>query len=100
MSDLTRKVMLASMGLMSLTEKKAKQLARDLMKEGELAETEESEFIETMVEKSQEISRDINKIIEEKVEKYFEKFNLVTAKDLEEINQKLDLLINEKKGSK
>ncbi len=100
MSDLTRKVMLASMGLISLTEKRARKLAKDLIKEGELAETEESEFIETMVEKSQEISRDINKKIEEQVEKYFEKFNLVTAKDLEEINQKLDLLINEKKGSK
>ncbi len=100
MSDLTKKIVLASMGLMSITKKRAQQLAKDLIKEGQLAEAEEEEFIKDMVNKSQQISNDINKKIEGNVDKYLKKLNIATQKDLEDINEKLDILIKDSKSQK
>ena len=98
MTDLTKKVILASMGLVSITKKRAQQLAKDLIKEGNLAEKEEAEFIEEMVNKSKEIGSDINKKIDETVDKYLKKLDIATRKDLEDINRKLDTLIRENKS--
>ncbi|MCE5329460.1 phasin family protein [bacterium] len=96
MTDLIENVILAGLGLLSLTEKKAKDLAKDLIKRGELSETKEAEFVKDIMKKAEKVDGDIEKRIEKIVEKYLEKLNIPTRKDLDNIEQKLDRLIKEK----
>ncbi len=96
MTDLIENVILAGLGLLSLTEKKAKDLAKDLIKRGELSETKEAEFVKDIMKKAEKVDGDIEKKIEKIVEKYLEKLNIPTRKDLDNIEQKLDRLIKEK----
>ena len=96
MSDLTKNTILAGLGLLSLTEKKVKDLAKDLIKRGELSETKEAEFVKDIMKKAEKVDGDIEKKIEIIVEKYLRKLNIPTHRDLNDIKQKLDRLLKEK----
>lgn len=97
MSDLIKNIMLANLGIISVSKKKAEELARDLIKEGALSETEGAKFTKDLITKSEEISSDINKKIEETVAKSLKRLDLPTHRDLEDIKQKLDKLAKQKK---
>jgi len=96
MSDLIKNMLLAGLGIISITKEKAEKIAKDLIKSGELSETEEAKFIKDLMTKSEKIGSDIDKKIEEIVEKTLEKLNIPTRKDLDDIKQKLDRLIKQK----
>ena len=96
MSDLTKNVILAGLGLLSLTENKAKDLAKDLIKRGELSEGKEAEFVKDIMEKAEKVDDDIEKKIKIIVEKHLRKLNIPTHRDLNDIKQKLDRLLKEK----
>jgi polyhydroxyalkanoate synthesis regulator phasin len=93
MSDLIKDTILATLGVLSLTREKAETLFKDLVKKGELAETEEAKFVKNVIEKSGKRRVEVEKKIEEIVERAVKKLNVPTRKDLEEIKDKLDELI-------
>jgi len=93
MSDLTKDTILAALGVLSLTREKAETLFKDLVKKGELAETEEAKFVKNLIEKAGKRSIEVEKKIEEIVEKAVKRLNIPTRKDLEEIKERLDELI-------
>ena len=92
MSDLIKSVILAGLGVLSLTHEKAESLAKDLIKRGELSETEEAKFVKELMEKAEKYSGEAEKKIEKTVEKTLKKLNIPTRRDLDEIKQKLDKL--------
>lgn len=92
MSDLIKSTVLAGLGILSLTYKKAEDIAKDLIKIGELSETEEAKFIKDLMERAEKYSVDAEKKIEKTVEKTLKKLNIPSCKDLEEIKEKLDKL--------
>ena len=92
MSDLIKDAVLAGLGLLSLTHEKAEKLAKDLIKKGELSETEEAKFIRDLMKRAEKYSSEAEKKIEKTVEKTFKKLNVPTRKDLDEIKEKLDKL--------
>lgn len=96
MSDLIKNIILSGLGLLSITSDKAKSIAKDLIKKGKLSENEEAKFVKDLMTKSKKIGNDIDKKIESIVEKTLKKLNIPTHKDLDDINQKLDILIKQK----
>jgi len=92
MPDLIKDMVLAGLGIMSLTYEKAESLAKDLIKRGELSETEEAKFIKDLMKRAEKYSSETEKKIEETVEKTLKKLNIPTRSDLDEIKQKLDEL--------
>ncbi|MFA5015457.1 MAG: phasin family protein [Actinomycetota bacterium] len=97
MADLIKNMILAGLGVASITKEKAEKLAKDLIKGGELSETEEAKFIKELITKSEKFGGDINKKIEKIVEKSLKKLDIPTRKDLDDIKQKLDRLVKQKK---
>ena len=93
MTDLIKSTILAGLGILTLTREKAEDLARDLIKKGELSKTEEATFVKELMEKSGKSGSEVKKKIEETVEETLKKLNIPTYKDLDEIKEKLDKLI-------
>lgn len=92
MSDLIKNTILAGLGVLSLTREKAESLAKDLVKKGELAKTEEAKFVKDLMEKAEKKGVEVEKRIEEVVEKTLKKLNIPTRRDLDEIKEKIDEL--------
>ena len=92
MSDLIKSVVLASLGILSLTREKAENLAKDLIRKGELLETDEAKFVKDLLEKAEKAGVEFEGKIAKSVKDTLKKLNIPTRKDLDEIKQKLDKL--------
>lgn len=92
MSDLIKNVVLTGLGVLFLTREKAENLAKDLIRKGELSETEEAKFVKDLMKKAEKAGGEIEEKIEKTVGKTLKKLNIPTRKDLDEIKQKLDKL--------
>lgn len=95
MSDLIKNIILSGLGVLSLTQEKAESLAKDLIKRGELSETEGAKFVKDLMEKSEKTGTEIEKKIEKTVENSLKKLDIPTRSDLDDIKQKLDILIKQ-----
>lgn len=62
--SLIKKVLLSGVGLASLTQEKAEQLVNELVKRGELDETEKSKFVKELINKVEKGSKDIKFAVE------------------------------------
>lgn len=92
MSDLIKSVVLAGLGVLSLTREKAENLAKDLIRKGELLETDEAKFVKDLLEKAEKAGVEFEGKIAKSVKDTLKKLNIPTRKDLDEIKQKLDKL--------
>ncbi len=89
MSDLIKKTILAGMGVLVLSREKAEEVAKDLVKRGELAKKEEENFIKDLVKKGSEGKKEVENRIEEITKKTLVKLNIPSRKEFEELEQKI-----------
>lgn len=75
MLDIIKKTILAGLGLISLTREKAEEIAKDLIKRGELAETEEAKFVKDLLEQAEKSRAELEKKLEKTVEAVLTKLN-------------------------
>ena len=92
MSDLIKKTILAGVGILSLSHEKAEEIAKNLIKRGELAKTEEAKFIRDLMERAEKSRVEMEKKIEKIVEKTLKKLNIPTRKELDALKAKIDKL--------
>jgi len=92
MSDLIKKTILVGFGALVLTREKAEKLAKDLVKRGELAKTEEAKFVKDLMKKAEKGRVEAEKRIEKIVEKTLIKLNIPTRKELDALKAKIDKL--------
>lgn len=95
MSDLLKKTVLAGIGAVSLTKDKAKELADELVERGEMDESDEAEFIKELMDKSEEKKEELEGTIEEKVNETFEKMDIASKSDVEELKDKVQQLLDQ-----
>jgi len=94
MFRLGRKMFLAGIGTLSLTKEKAKNIADDLIKRGELSQSESKEFIVDLLDLAEcEKDRLIEKIKPE-IDKSLEKMNFASKKCVDNLEKKIDELGN------
>ncbi len=85
MLDLVKKAMLTGVGLAVVTKEKAEAMARELVKKGEISEKEGKEFVEEVLNKSDEARRDFEKKVEQNVQKAVTKLNFATKKEMDKL---------------
>jgi len=92
MSELFRKMGLFGIGVISLTQEKLEEFTQDMIKKGEMSREEGKKFVrEVLSEKEKQIHELENKI-NEKVRETINKSGVVTKKDIETLERKIEEL--------
>lgn len=93
MSDLIKKTILAGLGALSLSREKAEGIAKDLIKRGELAKTEETKFVKDLMERVEKSKTEIERKTEKIVKQVLARLDIPTRKELNELKTKINKLI-------
>ena len=86
--DVIRNAMLAGFGV----QEKVKEFVDDLVKKGELSESQGAKLVKEWSEKVEKNTEDIGKNLTDVVSKTLEKMNLSTKDDITRINEKIDAI--------
>ena len=86
--DMIRNALLAGFGV----QEKVKEVIDDLVKKGELSESQGAKLVKEWTEKVEKNTEDVSKSISEIIAKTLEKMNLPTKGDVEKLQGKIDSL--------
>ncbi|HSB32340.1 MAG TPA: phasin family protein [Candidatus Sulfobium mesophilum] len=86
--DTIRNTMLAGFGV----QEKVREFVDELVKKGELSESQGAKLVKEWSDKFEKNTTDISKSLNEVVTKTLEKMNLPTKDDIQKLNEKIDSL--------
>ena len=92
MLNLSKKMFLAGIGTLSLTKEKAIKIADDLIKRGELSQSESKEFVVDLLDKAEKEKDKLLEKIKPDIEKSIEKMNFASKKCVDDLEKKIDEL--------
>jgi polyhydroxyalkanoate synthesis regulator phasin len=95
MADIFEKTLLAGLGLFDLTREKAEKLANELIKRGELSQSDKAKAVKEILKGHEERTKKIKEKIDQHVNRAVEKLKGVTAQELSELNKKIEKLSKE-----
>ncbi len=87
-NDILHRILMAGLGV----PEKMKDLVEDLVKKGELSESEGARIVKECTEKVTKSGEDISKSVSELIGKTLEKMNIPTRNEVEELKKKLKSL--------
>jgi polyhydroxyalkanoate synthesis regulator phasin len=85
-----KKIMLAGIGALALTEEKLESVLQELIKKGELTEEEGKKTLAELREKISQNKRELQEQIQRGAESAVKKMGLATRADLERLEQRMD----------
>lgn len=88
MFDLVRSILLAGLG----AQEKIKESIDDLVKRGELSESQGAKIIKEWTEKADRSTSDLRSDISDIITKTLEKMNIPTKEEIENLNKKVEAL--------
>jgi polyhydroxyalkanoate synthesis regulator phasin len=86
--EIIRNAMLAGFGM----QEKMREFVDDLVKKGELSESQGARLVKEWSEKAEKNTEDMTKSLNEVVSKTLQKMNLSTKEDIRTLNDKIDSL--------
>jgi polyhydroxyalkanoate synthesis regulator phasin len=86
--DVVRNAILAGFGV----QEKVKEFIDELVKKGELSESQGARLVKEWTEKADKSTADLSKTISDLVSKTLEKMNIPTREDIERLNKKIQSL--------
>lgn len=92
MFSLGKKMFLAGLGVLSLTKEKANEIAQELIKKGELSQSESKKFVVDLLDKAEKEKEKLLKRIKPDVEKSLEKMNFASKKCVDDLEKKINEL--------
>ncbi|MDD5014205.1 MAG: polyhydroxyalkanoate synthesis regulator DNA-binding domain-containing protein [Atribacterota bacterium] len=92
MLNLSKKMLLAGIGTLSLTKEKANKIAEDLIKRGELSKSESKEFVVDLLDKAEKEKDKLIEKIKPEIDKSLEKMNFASKKSVDNLEKKIDEL--------
>ena len=92
MFDLIKKTLLTGVGLAVLTKDKVEDLARELVRKGELSEKEGKELIDDLLKRSEQARKDLETTIDRLVREAVERLNLATKEDVAQLVARISRL--------
>jgi len=98
MTDLFEKGLYMGLGILTVTKEKAEKLIADLVEKGKLTQDESAKAIKDLLAKAEEEKNAFAQKVDGAIEAAIRKLNLVTQKDMQEINKKLDKILKNQKG--
>jgi polyhydroxyalkanoate synthesis regulator phasin len=87
--DAVRKLAVLGLGLLDITEEKARELADELVKRGEARSEQPGKLVREIMARGEEVKKTIQRHVEGAVEKALTKANLVTARDLAALEKRI-----------
>ena len=90
MFDMVRRALLAGIG----AQEKAKELIEDLVKKGELNQSEGAKLLKEVMEKAEKGGEEVDKKVGDVVQKTLDKLNMPSRKDIEALEKKVQELTN------
>ena len=90
------KLMLASLGALSMTREKAEKIFDEYVKRGKEEKTNRPEFIKDIMDSAEKTRAEFKKLVNDEVKDVAKKLNLATHDDLQKLEKKIDQLL--KKG--
>jgi polyhydroxyalkanoate synthesis regulator phasin len=94
MLNLTKKMLIAGIGTLSLTKEKANKIADDLIKRGELSKSESKEFVLDILDMAEKEKDKLAEKMKPYIEKHLEKMNFASQKSVADLDKKIDSLEN------
>jgi polyhydroxyalkanoate synthesis repressor PhaR len=88
LESLTKRVLLGGVGLASLTQDKAEQLVAELVKRGEIEESDKTKFVKQIIDKVEKGSKDFKHLVEGLVQEVTAKEKVEAKSEAEIITQK------------
>lgn len=89
LTDTLRKMMLVSIGALTLTKEKAEQLVKELSEKGQVSQSEARGFVREVMEKGDRERQAIQNAVTKEVRKIREEIGWASKKDLSELNERL-----------
>lgn len=89
MLELIEKSLLAGIGVVSLTQKKAEELIDDLKEKLNLSEDEGKKLLEKLQETAKESQKKLEEMAREEVKKACERVGVVTEEDFSDLKKKV-----------
>lgn len=86
--DVIRNAMLAGLGM----QERVKEFVDDLVKKGELSESQGAKLVKEWSEKAEKNTGDLGKSLNDAVNSALDKINLSTKEDLDKLNVKIEAL--------
>lgn len=87
-SEVIKKAMLVGLG----AQEKAKEFIDDLVKAGELSKGEAASLVKEWVSKAEESTKDLDKKVKDAISGAFEKLNIPSRDDIENLDKKIQSL--------
>lgn len=98
--DLIKKTYYMGLGAIASIQDKAEEIANQLIEKGELKENEKPEFIKDLIEEGEKFKSNLDEKIQSAVDATVKKLNIPTRDEIEDINKKIDQIINELNSNK
>ena len=92
MARLIEKSVLLGLGVLTLTRDKAVQFVNRMVEEGEVELEKAPDVIDKLVDRGKREREELRKLVREEFDKVHSHAPLVSRKDFEELNQKIDEL--------
>jgi polyhydroxyalkanoate synthesis regulator phasin len=83
------------LGAIASVQDKAEEIANQLIERGELKEKDKPEFIKELVEEGEKLKSNLDEKIQSAVDAAIKKLNIPTKDDIDELNKKIDAILNE-----
>lgn len=96
MKGFIEKMLLAGLGGLTITREKAEEIVADLVKKGEVARNDQSEFVNRLLEKGENTRTEIEKLFEKSMAKVLDGLNIPTKSDIDVLVKKIDELARKK----
>lgn len=89
MIDLIKKAMFTGVGFAALTKDKIEDVAKVFVDQGKLSQQEGEKLVEELMNRSKESQQQLTKQVGELVENAMEKMNLVSIKEIENLQEEI-----------
>jgi polyhydroxyalkanoate synthesis regulator phasin len=87
--DVFRKAFLAGLGALSLSREKAQKLVRELVKAGELRESEGRDLLDDLAKKAGVVKQEVEKTISQQMDAAYKRLNLVSLGQLKKMERRI-----------
>ncbi|MBI5681896.1 MAG: phasin family protein [Deltaproteobacteria bacterium] len=91
-TDVFKRVLLAGLGLMSVTEDKLKEVIKDMESKGEVSKKEGEEIVKSILSKAEEEKKTIENRIAEVIKDSLKKINIATREEVVKLEKKVHSL--------
>ena len=90
-----RKLGLIGAGLCAMTEERMNEIVKDLVDKGDINKEEGKKLVLDMLEESKKQKADLEKKISEKIQETFSKADVISRKDIQELEARIETLEEE-----